>query len=95
MTTANRRASLLAVMLLTMGSQLTQANDGTNGWTGFQNGGKLTLNQLPTDWKADGTNIAWQAKLEGYGQSSRLLLVRKFTSPAPAAPTKRNCMWLR
>ncbi|MEC8508366.1 MAG: hypothetical protein VXZ53_15395, partial [Planctomycetota bacterium] len=39
-------------------------------WRGFLNGGSpLKEASLPLQWSADGPAIAWQAAIEGYGQS--------------------------
>ena len=43
-------------------------------WRGFLNGGSpLKEASLPLQWSADGPAIAWQAAIEGYGQSSPVL----------------------
>lgn len=45
-----------------------------DAWCGFLNGGSpLKGASLPLQWSADGPAIAWQAAIEGYGQSSPVL----------------------
>lgn len=44
-----------------------------DSWTSFQNGGQLKHSQLPASWDASATGIAWQASIDGYGQSSPIV----------------------
>lgn len=41
-----------------------------SSWSSFQNGGQMSVSQeLPTQWSPE-SNIAWEAEIPGYGQST-------------------------
>ena len=69
---------LVAVLVIHSGNtpSATQAQETSKplAWSGFLNGGSpFNGASLPIQWNADGPAIAWQAALEGYGQSSPVL----------------------
>lgn len=70
-----RYVGFLSTLALSLGNHVCVAAEPTenqaNTWPQFLNGGKcVTDTQLPTTWAPDSSNIAWQAELTGYGQSS-------------------------
>ncbi len=46
-----------------------------DSWSSFQNGGQCQLpTELAISWSAEQDTIAWQAEIEGYGQSTPVIL---------------------
>ena len=62
-----------------------------HGWTSFQNGGQLKVNALPDSWDASGKNIAWQASIDGYGQSSPVVFNDQVFITSTSGPNKEKC----
>jgi len=60
-----------AFMAALVGANTVAAED---DWTGFQNGGQLIADSLPDAWDATGKNLAWKIDIEGYGQSSPVII---------------------
>ncbi len=61
-------------------------------WPSFQNGGHLSVSggKLPTKWSAD-ENIAWQADIEGYGQSTPVVSSdQQIIVTSTSGPNKEN-----
>jgi outer membrane protein assembly factor BamB len=61
-----------------------------DAWTGFQNGGQLKVDALPDSWDAGGKNIAWQAAIDGYGQSSPVVLNDRVFITSTSGPNKEK-----
>ncbi len=90
------RAALIAFtgavfMLMARGTwtpNTVRAEDVSSKWPAFQNGGSLNLKQLPKSWNSDGTNIQWQVKLVGYGQSSPVVFESTVYITSTSGPNK-------
>lgn len=39
-------------------------------WSGFQNGGRFTVSNLPETWDPQSKSVAWKVDIQGYGQST-------------------------
>lgn len=61
----NRYALALLWSLLQL--PLSYAQD---SWSGFQNGGRLTVSNLPDSWDGQSKDVAWKVDIQGYGQST-------------------------
>ncbi|MEM7198633.1 MAG: PQQ-binding-like beta-propeller repeat protein [Planctomycetota bacterium] len=69
-----RRGPATAIALLTLawlGPWCTQHLCAQDRWPSFRNDGRgtITVERLPTEWDAE-HNIAWRARIRGYGQSA-------------------------
>ncbi len=72
------RDKAVALSLLGTFAAPACADDSTDGWGKFQNGGQCTSSSpLPTQWGADPQAVAWQADLTGYGQSTPVVFDEK------------------
>lgn len=60
------------------------------GWNGFQNGGALFPSDIPADWKLESSPVAWQAELEGYGQSSPVVVSDQVYVTSTSGPNKER-----
>jgi len=60
-------------------------------WPSFQNGGQIqvTSGRLPLRWSPD-ENIAWQAAIEGYGQSSPVVRDNLIVVTSTSGPNKEK-----
>jgi outer membrane protein assembly factor BamB len=59
-------------------------------WSGFQNGGRLSVPALPESWDASGKGIAWKASIEGYGQSSPVAAGNQIYLTSTSGPNKET-----
>lgn len=59
-------------------------------WSGFQNGGKLSVERLPDSWNAEGKNVAWKADVQGYGQSTPVVFGDQVFLTSTSGPNKEN-----
>lgn len=62
-----------------------------DAWTSFQNGGQLALDSktLPTEWSPS-EGIAWEASIEGYGQSSPVVFDERIYCTSCSGENKEN-----
>lgn len=60
-----------------------------SGWPTFQNGGQCVITgaALPQEWSAD-ANLAWKAKIEGYGQSTPIVSGEQIVVTSTSGPNK-------
>ena len=47
-----------------------QSSHAQDSWSGFQNGGRFTVSNLPETWDAQSKNVTWKIDIQGYGQST-------------------------
>ncbi|MFN5227785.1 MAG: PQQ-binding-like beta-propeller repeat protein, partial [Planctomycetota bacterium] len=51
-----------------------QSSHAQDSWSGFQNGGRFTVSNLPETWDAQSKNVTWKIDIQGYGQSTPVVL---------------------
>ncbi len=68
----------------------TQANHSI--WSGFQNAGAGPLEKewLPSSWSPDVSTFAWQAPIEGYGQSTPVVWAERVLVTSTSGPNKEQ-----
>lgn len=59
-------------------------------WTSFRNGGASNASHLPVNWTPDST--AWQIELQGYGQSTPVILDDKVFVASVVGGMKEQCL---
>jgi len=64
---ASQNRYALALLWSLLQFPLIYAQD---SWSGFQNGGRLTVSNLPGSWDGQSKDVAWKVDIQGYGQST-------------------------
>lgn len=72
------------------GEEAAASSVGASGWNGFQNGGALFPSDIPADWKVESSPVAWQAAIEGYGQSSPVVVSDQVYVTSTSGPNKER-----
>lgn len=82
--------ALIAFACLIGSSSAAESNTAAL-WGEFQNGGQCVIpgSQLPQKWSAN-SNLAWKAKIEGYGQSTPLVSDHQIVVTSTSGPNKEN-----
>jgi outer membrane protein assembly factor BamB len=62
-----------------------------DSWSGFQNGGRLTVSNLPDSWDAQLKNVAWKVDIQGYGQSTPVVLGDQVFVTSTSGKNKDEC----
>jgi outer membrane protein assembly factor BamB len=70
--------------------QMSATTNAEEYWSGFQNGGRLSVAALPESWDASGKGIAWKAALEGYGQSTPIVAGNQVYLTSNSGPNKET-----
>ncbi|MFO1063387.1 MAG: PQQ-binding-like beta-propeller repeat protein [Pirellulales bacterium] len=83
-----KRMAAACFALCLAGASWLRAAESSSNWTGFQDGGRVQVKQLPESWNSDGTNIAWSADIEGYGQSSPVVYGNHVYITSTSGPSK-------
>lgn len=65
----------------------------SSNWTGFQNGGQPMIGSgmLPTNWSPNAGSFAWQAPIEGYGQSTPVIWDEQVFVTSTSGANKEQC----
>jgi outer membrane protein assembly factor BamB len=73
-----------------VGEEAAASGEAAVGWQGFQNGGALFPSDIPADWKVESSPVAWQAEIEGYGQSSPVVVSDQVYVTSTSGPNKER-----
>ncbi len=90
--TVSRTLEMLPTCLMYVSLSLVAANPAEASWSGFRGplSASVHSNQLPLTWSPS-ENIAWQAKIEGYGQSSPVVWNNHVYVTSVVGPNKEIC----